>query len=204
MLWIGLTGGIASGKSSVAKILESKKIPIVYADSLAHEVYQKTNSVYQTIVQSMGKDSLNENGELDRKKVGEIVFKDQNKKQVLENIIHPYVKQRAEQERKKFEKQGFAMTVYEVPLLFEKNMDNHFDRVLLVTTDFEHQIERLKKRNNLDESAARLRIKSQMSNEDKIKRAQDHIENVGSPEELKNKVEFWLESIEGMYNLHKK
>lgn len=202
MLWIGLTGGIASGKSTVAKFLEELGICVIYADKLAHEVFEINNPNYIKIKNTFS-DCLDAQGNFDRKKIANHVFKDVKLLKILESIVHPHVQSRVAQEKSKLISKGVQVAVYEVPLLFEKKLEKNFDRILLVYVSNQVQLERLINRNNLSREEAEGRISAQVSLDEKLKRADDIINNDGSVEDLKIKVEDWLSFIKGKYNLTK-
>ncbi len=185
MKWIGLTGGIACGKSAVAAHLRAKGWSVVDADALAHEALGLGTSSYQNVVNYFGRDVVGGDQSIDRKKLGAVVFADKNKLLKLESFIHPWVQEQTRARRDQFEQAGESMAFYDVPLLFEKNLHAQFDDVIVVACDERLQIERLKVRNGFDEAEARRRIAAQMPLMEKVKRAAHVIYNNGTIDELK-------------------
>lgn len=159
MKWVGLTGGIASGKSTVAKVFASRGIPVVSADQLAHDVMKPGSPAEASI-----KKHFRIRGPLTRERLGAIVFGDPTgvKLRDLEAILHPEVRKLAEAKRRDLEAQGFAVAVYEVPLLFEKDMKPLFDSVVTVAVDESIQVDRLMRRNRLTRHEAYQRIRKQL------------------------------------------
>jgi dephospho-CoA kinase len=195
MKWIGLTGGIASGKSTVAAIIEKNGIPVVNADHVAHQALDPGSTVYPKILQVFGAGVVHGDGQIDRNKLGALVFKDSKLREELEQLVHPFVKKRVSEIRKKLASDGHEMAVYDVPLLFEKNMDKDFDRILLVYCDPETQIQRLMARNSLTRDQAVLRLYSQIPLEQKKARAHDIIENTKTLIDLEIAVQRWLGTL---------
>lgn len=189
MIWVGLTGGIASGKSEASRYLKSKGHPVVDADEIARRVVAPGSSGLKSIVETFGSTLMCADGTLNRAKMAEIVFADSNKLNQLEQIIHPLVKSEVQKEKKKFENQGSVVAFYDVPLLFEKKMENDFDCIVLVSCTAETQMARLKSRNQLSEEDANLRLKSQMPIQDKISKADHVIENEGTLLEFHHKID---------------
>ncbi len=196
MKWIGLTGGIASGKSTVAGLLESLGFQVVNADKLAHQALDRGTNVYDEVVKLFGNSILDSKKEVDRKKLGSIVFTDKNKLILLEKLIHPFVQEKARGERLRIEKQGAKFAFYDVPLLFEKNLEGQFDQIVVVACDENLQCERLKKRNGLNEAEINARLASQIPLSEKTKKTKFVIHNNSSIEELKNETEKVLKKLE--------
>ena len=188
----GLTGGIGSGKSTVAELLEAYGIPVVSADELSRIVVAKGSDGLQDVVELFGDGVLDEQGELDRRKMAAIVFQDPAKRRQLEAILHPRIRERFEQVLDALEKAGHEVAVYEVPLLFEKNLQGEMKAVILVTADDEVRIRRVRERDDITESEVRARMASQMDEASKRKRADYVIENNGSMDDLRREVEFLL------------
>lgn len=189
MKWIGLTGGIGSGKSTVAEILRDNGFDVVDADAVAREVTEKSGPGFDLVVRSFGKEVVNSQGQLDRRKLGEIVFADKKKLEKLEHLLHPLVKERVGKVRGELEKRGKKAAVYDVPLLFEKNMQDQFDKIIVVNCSVETQVKRTLKRGSLDEKEIRSRIAAQIPLSEKVKDADHVILNEGTPEDLRKQVD---------------
>ncbi len=178
---IGLTGGIASGKSTVARMLVEKGAYIIDADKLAREVVEPGREAWQEIVDWLGKDILQAGGSIDREKLAEIVFNDRKMLKKLNSIVHPQVgKQLLARTAEIGEKNPDAIIVYDVPLLIEAKMADMVDIVLLVYVPPEIQIERQQKRDGISCPAAEARLKAQMPLDDKRKMAHLVIDNSGT------------------------
>lgn len=188
MKWIGLTGGIGSGKSTVAEILKENGVSVVDADVVAREVTQKTGPGFSPVVQEFGQEILNAQGELDRRKIAEIVFRDPKKLLKLEAILHPLVGAEVKKRRAQLESKGCEFAVYDVPLLFEKKLNTQFDAVVVVNCSLDTQIKRTVARSGLTEREVRDRIAAQVPLSEKVKQADYVIENEGSLAELKIQV----------------
>ena len=188
---IGLTGGIASGKSTVSKYLAEKGFKVYDADRIAKDISEK-KSVQKEIITTFGDKILDENGNVDRKKLKEIVFKNKEKLKQLNAIIHPKVidfyKELKEQNTDK-------IIIFDVPLLFESGIDKFCDKILVVISDYKIQLNRIVERDKIDRDLAEKIIKSQLSNEERIKKADVVIENNSSLEDLFEKVERFCERI---------
>ena len=167
---IAITGNIASGKSTVENFIKEKGYEIFDADEICHFAMLNDNEITQQIKETFKNTNVfDKDGHIDRKKLGEIVFADNNAKTLLENILHPYVK---EQLNKFFAQNNDKDFVFaSIPLLFEANMENIVDKIILVCADEKIRLERLIKRNNFSEEHAYARIKAQMPQEEKIKLA---------------------------------
>ncbi|MBO8158883.1 dephospho-CoA kinase [Thermosyntropha sp.] len=175
---IGLTGGIASGKSTVAKTLAELGAYVIDADKVAHMIIEPYKPAWYDIVEEFGEEVLNEDKTINREKLGEIVFNDPELLQRLNSITHPRIMEffKKELQRLKVEKPD-AVIVFEVPLLYETHMDRICDEVWVVWVDRETQIERLCKRDNISEEDALKRIEAQMSLDEKARRAKVVIDN---------------------------
>jgi dephospho-CoA kinase len=195
MKLIGLTGGIASGKSAAAKILESLGAAIVNADTLAREVVEPGREAWQEIVAAFGSEILQSDRTLDRQKLRTLIFNNPDARRKLESIIHPRVRALAERRIAEHGAAGYAVVVYEVPLLFEGRLHEWLRPVILIACDIEIQIERLQQRDGLDRVQAQKHIEAQMNLEEKRRLADYVIENNGNLEDLKRQVEAVLETI---------
>lgn len=175
---IGLTGGIASGKSTVSKILKRLGAVIIDADIVSREIMSKGSFAYNKIVEYFGTDILKENGEIDRKKLGNIVFADKDKLLKLNEITHPIIIEKIKEKIKvEKEKKREKAVILDAALLIEMKMYKMVDEVWLVVVDSKTQIKRIMERDKLSYKDAVNRIKSQMPLEDKMKYADFIINN---------------------------
>lgn len=195
MKLVGLTGGIASGKSTVAEILKRQGAAIINADVLAREVVEPGHQAWAEIVNTFGIAVLQPDRTLDRQKLRAIIFDDAAARKKIESIIHPQVRALAEQRIREHAAAGYAVIVYEVPLLFEGNLQEWLRPVILVACDVDTQRNRLQSRDNLSAAQAQKHIDAQMSLEAKRRLADYVIENNGSLEDLKRQVQAVLEKI---------
>lgn len=179
-LILGLTGGIASGKSTVANMLRDKNIPIVDADVVAREVVEIGTDTYNKLVDEFGKDILNDDKTLNRPKLGSIIFQDETKRQILNNIMHPSIRTSMKEKTQKYLEEGHEVVVMDIPLLFESKLTHLVDKTLLVYVTKETQLKRLMERNDLTEKEATDRIQSQMPLSEKVKLSHAVIDNTGS------------------------
>lgn len=177
---IGLTGGIASGKSTVSNMIKEIGLPIVDADLIAREVVGKGQSAYYKIVETFGDQILQEDGELNRVLLGSIVFNNEEKRKQLNGIVHPEVRKTMLARTEQYIQDGAKHVVMDIPLLFESKLTHMVEKVMLVYVNPETQLARLMARNNLTEDEALARINSQMPLKDKIPLADEVINNNGS------------------------
>lgn len=181
---IGLTGGIASGKSTVSRALQDLGAIVIDADEVAHTIIEPGKPAWEDIVEHFGSEVLNPDQTIDREKLGAIVFNDPERLQELNQITHPRVGEQFKQMIKNIKsQQADAVLFIEVPLLYETHMDRICDEVWVVWVDEETQIQRLMKRDGLSREDALKRIDAQMSLDEKAKRADVVIDNSFSIEE---------------------
>ncbi|GLT72675.1 hypothetical protein SLA2020_445850 [Shorea laevis] len=181
---VGLTGGIASGKSTVSNLFKSHGIPIVDADVVARNVLKKGTGGWKKVVAAFGEDILQADGEVDRARFGQIVFSDHAKRQLLNRILAPYISSGIFWEIAKLWMKGYKVIVLDVPLLFEAKMDKWTKPIIVVWVDPETQLRRLMARDRTSEEDAGNRINSQMSLDLKRTKADIVIDNTGSLEDL--------------------
>ncbi|MGD0277101.1 MAG: dephospho-CoA kinase [Syntrophales bacterium] len=192
-LLLGVTGSIATGKSTVSKMLEDLGAPIIDFDSLARVVVEPGKPAYNDILSFFGKQVLSENGTIDRRKLSEILFTDAEKRKALEGFTHPRIGAAyVEMVQQCNAENPDAIIQIVVPLLIEANMSSMFDRILLVYTPEEDQIRRLKERDSIDNQLAANMVQSQMSIEEKKRFADYVIDNSGTKEDTDRQVhELW-------------
>ncbi|MCM0080073.1 dephospho-CoA kinase [Geomonas sp. Red32] len=199
MRLIGLTGGIASGKSSVAKILERLGAKVVDADQLAREVVEPGEEALARIAESFGGRVLLGDGTLNRAALGEIVFADEAARRTLEAITHPAIRKRADQRLKELRETGAKVVFYMAPLIYEVGIASRFQEIWVVYLDPRQQLQRLMVRDALTREAAMARITSQMPMEQKKQLGSVVIDNNGTVEELEGEVtRAWRREILGL------
>ncbi len=183
--WFGLTGGIATGKSTVARLLSDMGAFIIDADKIAKDVVQPESPAYLKIVKHFGNEIINSDGQINRKALGQIIFSDKNQRKKLEEITHPEVRKLSLLKLSKAEADGHFPIFYDVPLLYEAQMQDLFKGVIVVACDNEIQIERLCERDGINKEEAIKKIKTQLPLQKKIEQADFTIWNNGSLEDLK-------------------
>jgi dephospho-CoA kinase len=196
MIRIGLTGNIASGKSEVARMLADRGATIIDADELAREAVEPETQALKDIIKRWGKDVLNQDGGLDRAALRQIVFADQNELDALNRIVHPGVTRLRDREIAKARERGDPIVVCVIPLLFERNIVEEFDAIILVDAPRPLRLERLVATRGLEETEAMNMIASQMPAELKRARADFVIENDGSLDKLERDVEALWSSLQ--------
>jgi dephospho-CoA kinase len=198
MLNVGLTGGIASGKSTVAKMFVKNGAHLIDFDGLAHEVQEPGKPAWKEVVNHFSKRILQPDKKINRVKLGNIVFADKEKLSELNNIVHPLVYQEWHARLEKIgKKEKHAIVLSDIPLLFEGNMQHLFDLTMLVFIAPKEQIRRLMARNGVSREEARKRLKSQMPISEKISLADIVIDNEGSiPETEKRVGQVWQELLQ--------
>ncbi len=202
MLNIGLTGGIGSGKSTVAQFFKDKGAYLIDFDILAHKVEKPEGPAWNRIVEEYGPDILNEDSTINREKLGDIVFQDKERLEMLNSIVHPAIFEewvRRMEEIKKGKED--AIIISDIPLLIEVGLQKHVDLTVLVYIPPKAQIERIMTRNGFTREEAEYRLHSQMSIDEKLPLADIVINNEGPPEETQKIVEtYWPELLEREQN----
>lgn len=196
MKLIGLTGSIATGKSTIAKMFKDMGFYVIDADEIAHSVYKKGERAYFEIIKTFGESILGENGEINRKKLGKLVLNDKEKLSLLEKIVHPAVEQKRLGILEMIKKENpHAFVIYDVPLLFEKNLKSMFDCVILVYVPQEVQIKRLMERDHISKNEALKKLSLQLPIDEKRKLADIVIDNSKTLAETRKQVESIAEKI---------
>ncbi|MCI1856776.1 MAG: dephospho-CoA kinase [Sporolactobacillus sp.] len=188
MLKIGLTGGIATGKSIVSDWLIRHRFAVIDADQIARDVVEPEGEGLHRVAAAFGDGVLNAEGRLDRRALGEIVFHNGEKRRLLNGLLHPLIRERMNAEARRFEREGTPVIFFDIPLLFEGGLDRQMDRTIVVATTKETQISRLMKRNHLSRAEALSRIDAQMPLDEKKKRADAVVDNNGTIAETEAQV----------------
>ncbi len=189
---IAITGGIACGKSSVAKIIQDLGYVVLSADYYAHEVLKNGKDSFAKIRDRYGPEIVS-GDQIDRAKLADKVFSNTEERKWLESITHPEIQKLAQEDILKYQDQDFVF--YEIPLLFEVNAQDRFSKILVVTCDLQIQIKRMKSRNQWSDQEIEKRIHAQLSNEEKIKRADFVIKNNSSWDELVEHVNLFIQKL---------
>ena len=189
MLTIGLTGGIGSGKSVVADLLREQGATIIDADRLGHEAYTPNSEAWTQVVAAFGEGILTEEGEIDRRKLGAIVFSEPAQLERLNGIMHPLMAGMVQQRKVQLSEASVDVAVVEAAVLFEAGWETLVDEVWTTVAPDDVVIERLRQRNGLSAQEASKRINSQMSSEDRIRRSDVVIENASDLVALQHQVE---------------
>jgi dephospho-CoA kinase len=186
---IGLTGGIASGKSTVAAMLAGKGAFVVDADQLARKAVEPGSPALEEVASAFGREMIGPDGSLDRARLGELAFSDQQARERLNAIVHPRVMELSQEEIRRASEAGSSLVVYDVPLLFETGREKEFDGTLVVFARPETQLLRLRERSGLEEAAARSRIEAQIPIWRKLAMATWIIDNGGSRDQTQMAVD---------------
>lgn len=182
---IALTGGIASGKSMVTKILQNRfNYIVIDADELAHAAVQKGSQGLEKIAATFGEKYLREDGELNRDLLGERIAEDEDARKKLNAIVHPEIKRLYDEQVAVYESKGIPAIFFDCPLIFEVGLENTVDETMLVVADEEVRINRIIERDGVSREFAMKKIQMQMKDSEKIKRADVIIENNGTLDDL--------------------
>lgn len=191
----GLTGGIGSGKSTVATFVEKAGVPVVDADRLARETVAPASSALDQLERQFGSSVIAADGSLDRKALGAIVFSNDEARAQLEAIVHPLVQKAAEAEFQRLAENGHELICYEIPLLFETGQTDRYHPVVVVHVPFEAQVARTVARDRMTEEEAHARIEAQIDLGDKAEQADYVIDNTGTLEETEHQTNNILRKI---------
>ena len=184
----GLTGGIGVGKSTVANIFQESGIPVVLADDVGRQVAAKGSDGLAEIVRFFGADILDANGELDRRKLGTLIFNNPDRRRHLEGILHPRVRDLSQGLFRNLEQVGNQIVIYESALLYETQRHTEMRGVILVTASEEQRIARVRFRDGSEEEDVRKRIRAQMDEEEKLGLADHIVDNSGDLQALHSNV----------------
>lgn len=191
-LVLGLTGSIATGKSTAVEVFRKAGYPVVDSDLIAREVVEPGTSGLAAIVAYFGKNILNSDGTLNRKALGQLIFSDDQKRTALNQLLAPFLEERIVGDIQAAKKTS-DLVIADIPLLYEQGYERHVDQVAVVYIPEKLQIERLMKRNHLTEDEALQRVKSQESIEMKKNKADVVFDNQGTVAELEKQIHEWLE-----------
>ena len=194
---IGLTGGMASGKSLVARTLRELGVPVIDADELAREVVEPGRPAFQDIVRAFGPEAVAADGTLDRKRVAAIAFADEARRRQLNAATHPRIAALAQERTAAYAAAGEPLVIYEAALLVENKLHHFLDGLIVVKVTPEEQLARAVARDAQGEAAARARIASQLPLEAKLAAATHVIDNSGTPEETRRQVERLVAELRG-------
>lgn len=194
---IGLTGGIASGKSTVTAFFRNHDVPVIDADLLGHRTYEPGTDTFAAVISTFGKDLVAADGTIDRRVLGGKVFGKPEELKRLTDIVWPGIRRLASEELAEFETAGNSLAVLEAAVLFEAGWEDLCDEIWVVVVEPDLAVERLASRNGLDPEAARARINSQLSNAERLSRAGIVIENNSTLDALNGRIEEAWSELQG-------
>ncbi|MGM8213806.1 dephospho-CoA kinase [Virgibacillus sp. W0430] len=174
---IGLTGSIATGKSTVSAMISKLSIPVIDADQIARDVVIPGKTAYRSIIETFGEHVLNRDETINRKKLGKLIFSNEEKRRQLNKIIHPEIRKEMLQQRDALIKAGEECVVLDIPLLFESKLMHFVDKIIVVYVDEKTQLDRLMKRDETDYEEAKSRIQAQIPVSKKAEMADAIIDN---------------------------
>lgn len=187
MFAVGLTGGIASGKTTISNLFARLEVPVVDTDVISRKLLEPGELAFDQVCAHFGDRIIKPDGEIDRSRLREIVFNQRDEKSWLETMLHPLIFQRSHDAIVAHSAANYVLVV--IPLLFETNFQSLVDRILVVDCPTEQQIERLIKRDHIDEALALKMLSQQLSNDERIARAHDIIDNRSIDADLESQVE---------------
>jgi dephospho-CoA kinase len=186
---IGITGGIATGKSLATTVLKEMGYIVIDSDHIAQQLLSIGGLCYQEVVNAFGKDIVNDDGSINRPKLGEIIFNDSLQRQKLNNIVHPAVRRRVLDILNNLNSETSTQIVFlDVPLLYEAHFEDLVDKVVVIYTSYQNQIKRLVKRDHIAPLYAKTKIATQMPLDEKCRRADFIIDNNGPKKKFKEKL----------------
>lgn len=187
-LIIGLTGSIGTGKSTVAKMFKKLNIPVIDADEIARLVVEPGKEAYNKIVETFGEEILQDDRTLDRKRLGAIVFGDEAKREQLNSIVHPAIRKEMLKQRDYYLEQNVPCIVLDIPLLYESKLEHFVEKVIVVSTSRDTQLERILQRDQMSKEEALQRMNSQIDVAKKAELADAVIDNNGTLEETEQQL----------------
>ena len=190
---IGLTGGIATGKSTASRFLRDLEVVVIDADAISHKMMLPGGDAVEPVRATFGDEYINEDGSVNRRALGQLIFSDVTLRRQLEGIVHPLVQRLTLDLIRQAQELGEKIVVLDVPLLFESGMDVLCDETWVITLSPEKQLKRLMERDNCTQSAALERINAQMPQEEKVQRATEVIDNERTEEKF-------LSELKSLYN----
>ncbi|WP_284782994.1 dephospho-CoA kinase [Corynebacterium rhinophilum] len=196
MKLIGLTGGIGSGKSTVAKLCAQRGWRVVDADCIARDIVKPGQPALAELAEKFGEDILQEDGSLDRKELARRAFVDKEHTELLNSITHPRIQEETQRQFAVAREEGVDFTVYDMPLLVDNGLDGDMDFVIVVDVDPEERVRRLVEFRGLDEADARKRINAQISDDKRLAAASHVIDNNGTQEQLAERAAEVCDEIE--------
>ncbi len=200
MKWVGLTGGLGTGKTTVSQMLIKRGISVIDADRVAREVVEPNGPAFPGIIQAFGSGILKADGSIDRALLAQSVFGDSQKLLQLEKLIHPFVQKEVSNQRQWLKDQHHPWAVYDVPLLFEKDLKTQFDFIAVVSvTDEQTQVARLKQRNSWNDEEIQKRLKSQLPLSEKVTQADYVIRNDADLSSLEKKVDTMVQMLNDLW-----
>ena len=191
---LGVTGGIASGKSTVSGYLKSKNLPIVDADAISHKITGKNAKGAKAIKSAFGEDFFID-GRLDRQKLGQFCFGNQERTELLNSILHPLIIEEMDKELTEFQQQNHPIIILDVPLLFESGLDKKCHKTLAVVCEKETRVARAMARSKISRLEVLARIENQMSDQERVSKADFVIDNNGTIENTVSQIDKVLEEL---------
>jgi dephospho-CoA kinase len=201
MYTTGITGTIASGKTSVSILLKRRGFPVFNSDQYARMATHAGNPCHDALVEVIGKECLEENGDIDRKKMADVIFHDEIKRKAVNAIVHPYVKEGLQNF---FRKQNTKLVFAEVPLLFEAGWEDLFDEICVVTCSKETAVARMMRDRDYTKEQALARYESQLDPQVQTAKADQVIVNDGSLQDLDHEINLWIRDLRRKERLHGK
>lgn len=199
MKWIGLTGGIACGKSTVCRALVERGFSVVDADEIAKRVVAAGSAGLKSVEQVFGPEIILPSGELDRRALGQKVFGHPEELYKLESILHPLIRAETRRQRRLYEDMGKPLAIYDIPLLFETSAEAQFDKIVVISCTREQQRERLRRKNQWTDEEIEMRIASQIPIQRKEERADFVLYNNRDEQHLLSQIQKlvdWLKSLD--------